>query len=420
MGAGEGGVAGDKRLTGRVDLVRGGDGGHRTSSTGCDSRFKPSAMLSLAELLFPITPATFFADYYGRKPLHIPAVEGTRKRELLTWDAWNHLLNQPGMWTSQTLRPVRDNVPVHPDQYCRTVQTVNGPVSRPWMPKLDVFLSSGASLVANDVHHLHPPVTRLAAMLGETFAAAVGSNVYFSSEGIRAFGSHYDTHEVFAVQTEGEKTWNLFAGRAENPVDSLPDSAEARRWLEQTRGALVQEVRMQAGDLLYVPRGCYHDALATDGPSLHVTLGVNPLDGRSIMSLLGLLAQQSPLFRDWLPSAQLEGGEPLKARLKALGQLLAECSASPALAEEIGRIQQRKLERPVEFSLPRLTPISLYRTTGRAFPETNVDIRVTYDWAIAQRQFAATDMVAHFDVLSEAQVRAGLAAAEAAGAVQKV
>lgn len=377
-------------------------------------------MLSLDDLLHPITPAGFFADYYGRKPLHIPAAKGTRKRELLTWNAWNHLLNQPGIWTSQTLRPMRDHIPVHPDQYCRTIQTVNGPVSRPWMPKLDVFLASGSSLIANEVHHLHPPLTRLAAMLGEAFAAGVVSNVYFSSKGIRAFGTHYDTHEVFAVQTEGEKTWNIYENRAENPVESLPDTMEARRWLEQTRGPLVQEIRMQAGDVLYVPRGCYHDALATTGPSLHATFGVNPLHGRAIMSLLGLMAQQSPLFRDWLPSARADGGAPLQERLKDLGQLLAEFSASPALAEEIGRIQQRQIERPLEFTLPRLKPISLYRTTGRAFPDASIDIRLIYDWAVAQRQFAAEDMVAQFDVLSEAEVLAGLAAAEAAGAVQKV
>lgn len=377
-------------------------------------------MLSLDELLHPITPATFFADYYGRKPLHIPAVDGGRKHELLTWDAWNYLLNQPGIWTSQSLRPMRDHIPVHPDQYCRTLQTVNGAIKRPWMPKLDVFLASGSSLVANQVHHLHPPLTRLAAMLGEAFAAGIGSNVYFSSKGIRAFGTHYDTHEVFAVQTEGEKVWNIYESRAENPVEAMPDNMETRRWLEQTRGPLVEEVRMKAGDLLYVPRGRYHDALATTGPSLHVTFGVNPLHGQAIMSLLGLMASQSPLFRDWLPAWTTDGGVPLQTRLKDIGQLLAELAAAPALAEEIGRVQQRQIERPSDFTLPRLTPITLYRTTGRAFPDTSIDIRLTYDWAIAERQFAAEDMVAQFDVLSEADVRAGLAAAEQAGAIQRV
>lgn len=41
-------------------------------------------------------------------------------------------------------------------------------------------------------------------------------------------------------------------------------------------------------------------------------------------------------------------------------------------------------------------------------------------WMIAERRFAVEDMVAEFDSLSEAQVRAALGEAEQAGAVQRV
>jgi hypothetical protein len=47
-------------------------------------------------------------------------------------------------------------------------------------------------------------------------------------------------------------------------------------------------------------------------------------------------------------------------------------------------------------------------------------MREVYDWAISERQFALEDMVAHFQSLSEDDVRAGVAAAEAAGALQRV
>jgi hypothetical protein len=47
-------------------------------------------------------------------------------------------------------------------------------------------------------------------------------------------------------------------------------------------------------------------------------------------------------------------------------------------------------------------------------------VRETYDWAIEERQFALEDMVAQFQSLSEDEVRAGVAAAETAGAVQRL
>lgn len=375
-------------------------------------------MLSLDELLYPVTPAEFLADYYGRKPLHVPAQPDGRRRDLLTWDAFNYLLNQPGVWTSQSLRPMRDHIPVHTDQYCRSVQTLNGPVKRPWTPKLEVFLAAGSSLVANWVHQLHPPLTRLGAMLGEAFAAGIGGNVYFSSKGIRAFGTHFDNHEVFAIQTEGEKVWNIYEHRAENPAMALPDDMETRRWFERTRGPLMTQIVMKPGDLLYLPRGQYHDALATTGPSLHVTFAVTPQTGRAVVAMLDRLAAGHALFRDWLPSARADDGKALKAHLRDLAALISELVQSDGMVEEIAGTQQLQLDRPARFNLPELPPITMYRTTGRAFPEVRPAIRATYDWAIAERQFAAEDMIATFEALSGAEVRAGLEAAERAGAVK--
>jgi len=375
-------------------------------------------MLSLDELLHPVTPAEFLADYYGRKPLHIPAQPDGTRRELLTWDAYNYLLDQQGIWTSQSLRPMRDHIPVHPDQYCRTLQTVNGSVKRPWTPKLEVFVAAGSSLVANEVHHLHPPLTRLGAMLGEAFGAGIGSNVYFSSKGIRAFGTHFDNHEVFAIQTEGEKVWNIYEHRADNPAISLPDNMETRRWFERTRGPLMTQVEMKPGDLLYLPRGQYHDALATTGPSLHVTFAVNPQNGQAVVALLEKLAAGHALFRDWLPTPRTDDSTALKVHLQALGALLSDLVQSDGMVEELAKAHQRQLDRPAGFSLPELPPLTMYRTTGRAFPATRPALRAIYDWAIAERQFAAEDMVATFESFSASEVRSGLEAAERAGAVE--
>ena len=76
--------------------------------------------------------------------------------------------------------------------------------------------------------------------------------------------------------------------------------------------------------------------------------------------------------------------------------------------------------RPPAFTLPERKPVTLYRVTGRSFPACPGAVRETYDWAIEERQFALEDMVAQFQSLSEGEVRAGVAAAEAAGAVQRL
>ncbi|MFY7719721.1 MAG: JmjC domain-containing protein [Brevundimonas sp.] len=377
-------------------------------------------MHSLDDLLQPISPEHFLGEYVGRKPLHIPASGDGAKAAILTWPDFNRLLGQGSLWTSAHLRLMRNYVAVPPDQYCHPVATPQGEVLRPWPQKVEVFLSAGASLIANDVLSIHEPLMRIGETLSRTFAASIGANIYCSFRGVQAFGTHFDNHDVIVIQTGGTKVWNLYASRADNPIENFPDDDATRRWFEQTRGALMQQVTMQPGDVLYLPRGWYHDALATDGPSLHVTFAITPLHGRTLLSLLNLEAMKNPAYRAFAPPATEDGGAALAAHLAEYGQILARIAASPAFREEVARSQTRMTPRPPSFTLPERKPITLIRTTGRSFPDCSSTMREVYDWAISERQFALEDMVAHFQSLSEDDVRAGVAAAEAAGALQRV
>lgn len=377
-------------------------------------------MHSLDDLLHPISPAQFRADHVGRRPLHIPAAGDRRKAGVLTWAAFNGLLGQTSLWTSANLRLMRNYVAVPPDQYCDAVPSPRGQLLRPWPPKVEVFLSGGASLIANDILGAHEPLTRVGGILSRTFAANIGANIYCSFQGIQAFGTHFDYHDVVVIQTGGTKVWNLYENRADNPVEALVDDANTRRWFEQTRGPLMTQITMQAGDVLYLPRGWYHDALATDGPSLHVTFAITPLHGRDLLKLLDLEATKDPAYRAYAPPASDDGGVALAGHLAAYAQILARVAASPGFADEVAMAQHRIVPRPAAFTLPERKPVTLYRTAGRAFPTCSTAMREIYDWAIAERQFALEDMLAQFQSLPEADIRAGVAAAEQAGALQRV
>lgn len=377
-------------------------------------------MHSLDDLLHPVSPEQFRAEYVGQKPLHIPAGDDARKAGVLTWADFNRLLGQGSLWTADHLRLMRNYVAVPPDQYCHPVATPHGEVMRPWAQKVEVFLSAGASLIANDVLTIHEPLLRIGEILSHTFAASIGANIYCSFQGIQAFGTHFDNHDVIVIQTGGTKDWNLYESRAENPVENFPDDAGTRRWFEQSRGGLMQKVTMQPGDVLYLPRGWYHDALATDGPSLHVTFAITPLHGRTLLALLNIEAMKDPAYRAFVPPATDDGGAALKAYLAGYAGILSRIAVSPEFNEEVAKSQMRMAPRPATFTLPERKPVTLYRTTGRSFPATTGAVRETYDWAIAERQFALEDMVAQFQSLSEPDVRAGVDAAERAGALQRV
>src|SRR3546814_20325604 len=66
-------------------------------------------------------------------------------------------------------------------------------------------------------------------------------------------------------------------------------------------GKVAEQIRMQPGDLLYIPRGRYHDALASENGALHIAFGVTlpkPLD---LLGIIWEAAVQDPELRADLP-----------------------------------------------------------------------------------------------------------------------
>ena len=361
-------------------------------------------MLTLDDLLHPITRDRFDADYNDRKPLHIPAGAGATKRALLDWARFNALLDQSSIWTAQSLKLVFNGQPIPPEQYCVEARNQSGPVVQPSPAKIQTLLAMGASLIAGDVQELTPELRALSHRLARDFAGVVGANVYCSFGGVQAFDTHFDLHHVFAIQLEGEKTWRLYENRAEAPVSYPLDDAEVRPWFAQTRGRLMTEVRMQPGDVMYLPRGWYHDAMTTEGASLHVTFSVTPLYGRIMFRLLESAAMQDPAFREWLAPGDSDG-ERLGKQLADLGRRLAELSALPAFRDEVLMAQERLVPRGQAYALPGRATLSRYRPTGLTPPRVEGPARVAVEWALGQPQFALEDVIAQFDFVAENALR---------------
>ena len=182
---------------------------------------------------------------------------------------------------------------------------------------------------------------------------------------------------------------------------------------------------MRPGDVLYLPRGCYHDALA-DGPledgkaSLHVTFSVTPLYGRILFGLLESAAMQDPAFRAWLPPAHVDGGEALRLHLAELGRKLSVLASLPAFRDEVAMAQERLVPSPAAYALPHRKPLTLYRPTGLLPPAFAGPVAVAMDWVFGQPRFALEDLCARFDFVAGTDLRAAVAMAERSGALARL
>lgn len=153
----------------------------------------------------------------------------------------------------------------------------------------------GATIVIQFLHERWEPLKRLCHALAAEFSAGIHVNVYLTPRDEKGLLTHYDTHDVFVLQTEGSKHWRLY----EEPFP-LPLRGQASR--RRTPGKLSLEFDLEAGDFLYVPRGFFHDAVSTDTTSVHLTVGVHPVTWAAV--LLGAVEsviEREPRFRESLP-----------------------------------------------------------------------------------------------------------------------
>lgn len=383
--------------------------------------------MRFAELVAPVAPEAFLAEAYGTRPFHVPAPESSHRAGLLGWQRLNELLSIRSHWTEDRLRLILNSRRVEGEHYLDPLGP--GP-PRASPARVEAFLAMGASMVANDVHEVDPAIRAACDGIADALGGLAGANVYCSFPGIQAFDSHYDLSEVFVLQCEGEKDWRIYANREVDPVELPPSGPDGQRWIDGRKGEVAMRVRLRPGDVLYLPRGFYHDALAAV-PSLHVTFSLLPHSGRVLFRLLEEEAMRDPAFRAYLPDGRDQGA--LERRLDELGGRIAAIARSPAFRERVTGAQAALRIAAHRTALPELPALRWWAATGRQAAAVRTaggwvlragdrdrplgDAGEAAAWALGRRAFSDAELKARFPHVSAASLEAMIEALVAAGAV---
>jgi len=375
--------------------------------------------MEFAEFLAPFDAGVFRSRHFGKQPLHVrKTVAG---KSLLPWARFNEVLALTPYWNEETLKVYFKSRAALRENYCDTADVRPGLPAPANPAKVKALMGLGASVVANQLHRVCPEVGAVAAMLEREFGARASANVYCSFEGVQAFQTHFDLHDVFAVQAEGEKTWRIYESRADAPVNPVPPGDEWEKWLTDTRGKLLFEAQMKPGDLLYLPRGQYHDALTGDAASLHVSFGVQPATGLALFELLEATLTRESEFRAYLPDAR--DAAALGERLAKLGDRVRAVMTSPAFAVDVANHQRELSRPPADYGLPARRPPAWYSVARRAqvlrrdggfaiaFEGGEIPVGATYptlEWALKQRMFSVDDALARQPGIDRAALAADL------------
>jgi ribosomal protein L16 Arg81 hydroxylase len=230
---------------------------------------KPADALGLT--LEPAGRDVFLAEHWQRRPLVVARDEPGRFDAVLSPRDVECLICETAI-RSPAFRLVKDGAQLPPSTYTTDI---------PWRPgsfsgtvlveRVAAEHAAGATIVLQALHlHWHP-----AALYCRELEAAlqcpVQANAYSTPASSQGFGVHHDTHDVLVLQVAGRKRWRIYEPLLELPLKS-------QRWSSQLGdpGDPVDDVTLEAGDTLYLPRGWPHEAAAADADSLHITVGLHP------------------------------------------------------------------------------------------------------------------------------------------------
>ena len=145
---------------------------------------------------------------------------------------------------------------------------------------LQDFLDGGSAII-NRIDRVWPSIGRLCASLRAVFMH-VFAVMYLTPRDSRAVPPHTDDQDVFILQLAGTKIWKIYGSPIELPYSSEQlgkfEPIPASLWETELREPQIT-TELKPGSVLYLPRGCVHEARATsEESSLHITLTVQTSD----------------------------------------------------------------------------------------------------------------------------------------------
>jgi hypothetical protein len=175
--------------------------------------------------------------------------------------------------------------------------------------RVTAAFAGGATLVLQGLHLNRLETAIYCRHLEAYLGHPAQLNAYFTPRRSQGLPVHHDTHDVFVLQVAGRKRWLVY-----DPVWELPLKHQRYEPAMGEHGPTVLDVELEAGDMLYLPRGWMHEALTSDEDSLHLTVGVTVVPWVDAVRAAVTRTEGDLAFRRGIPSDG-SGGTELVERL---------------------------------------------------------------------------------------------------------
>ncbi|EFA83529.1 transcription factor jumonji [Heterostelium album PN500] len=267
----------------------------QNAATNSDHRVEADGVMSWL-LGSKVSLDEFYDDYFGVKHLVVKRGDSNYYKSFFTKDSIDKMLKSNCLKFSENI-----DVTNYVDG---ERQTLN-PEGRAYPAQVWKHYREGCSIRLLNPQTFNANVWRVLSTLQTHFQCGMGANVYLTPAGAQGFAPHYDDVDVFIIQLEGKKVWRLYPPRSEQEVLAKKSSDNFE---QEEIGEPIVEVTLEAGDVMYFPRGVIHQAYSPeDVHSLHITISTymnntwGDLIGKVLTRALDIANDEYVEFREGLP-----------------------------------------------------------------------------------------------------------------------
>lgn len=202
--------------------------------------------------------------------------------------------------------------------------------------------ADGYTIILGGVERYVRAVASLAHSIEAELNYPIQVNAYITPPETQGLIPHYDDHDVFFLQVHGSKIWHLYDGPDVPPRELQPEKNKA---VVIDGLPLRADLRLEVGDVLYLPRGQVHAAETNSEPSAHLTVGFHPPTMLTLaMAALSALRFHDDRLNAYLPPRHLDDpdvqatlGDLLRDAVKAVGDPSAVARGLDVLADRLVR-----------------------------------------------------------------------------------
>lgn len=213
---------------------------------------------------FNIDNQIFMQNYLYKTPF---LFKNALLNNIISWQNINDIYNRADC-TKESFKLMNGYaVPKH--EYIEAFNNVGITEYRMITSVLYEYLRNGATLVYNRITH-EPLIDEISQQIANFANAQTITSGYLALTSSKSsYKAHWDTRDVFAVQLLGRKRWILKQPNFELPL-----------YMQQTKDMNIDEpedvymdVILEAGDILYIPRGWWHNPLPIGEETFHLAVG---------------------------------------------------------------------------------------------------------------------------------------------------